>query len=93
MARGLSVEFKMYFKVDFETVIRGHHVYKSVWSPVIDQVLECKPDMRAEAKDHDANAIGVYLMANQKETLAGHIPIEISRLMKNLLKRRHQTNY
>ena len=86
MARGLSVEFKMYFKVDFETVIRGHHVYKSVWSPVIDQVLECKPDTRAEAKDHDANAIGVYLMANQKETLAGHIPIEISRLMKNFIE-------
>ena len=42
MARSLPVEFKMYFKVDFETVIRGHYVYKSVWSPVMDQVLECK---------------------------------------------------
>ena len=26
MARGLPVEFNMYFKVEVETVIRGHHV-------------------------------------------------------------------
>ena len=86
MARSLPMEFKMYFKVDFETVIRGHHVYKSVWSPVIDQVLECKRDMRAKAQDHYSNAIGVYLISNQKETLAGHIPIELSRLLKNFIE-------
>ena len=44
MARSFPMEFKMYFKVDFKTVIREHHVYKSVWSPVMDQVLECKRD-------------------------------------------------
>ena len=82
MARSLPMEFKMYFKVDFETVIRGHHVYKSVWSPVIDQVLECKRDTRAEAQDR----YSVYLISNQKETLAGHIPIELSRLLKNFIE-------
>ena len=55
----MPVEFKMYFKVDFDTVIRGHHVYKTVWTPVVDEVLECE-DTRAEAKEHDENAIGVY---------------------------------
>ena len=76
----------MYLKVDFETVIRGHHVYKSVWSPVMDQVLKCKRDTCAEAQEHDSNAIGVYLISNQEETLAGHVPIELSRLLKNFIE-------
>lgn len=74
MARSLPMEFKMYFKVDFETVIRGHHVYKSVWSPVIDQVLECKRDMRAEAQDHYSNAIGVYLYQTKRRRLLDIFP-------------------
>ena len=38
MARATLVEFKMYFKVDFDTVIRGHHVHKSVWTSVVDEI-------------------------------------------------------
>ena len=51
---------KTYFKVGFDTIIQGHHVYKSVWTPVVDEILECEKDTRAEAKDHDENAVGVY---------------------------------
>ena len=40
----------------------------------------------SEAQEHDSNAIGVYLMSNQKETLAGHVPIELSRLLKNFIE-------
>ena len=58
----------------------------SVWSPVMDQVLECKRDTRAEAQEHDSNAIGVYLISSQKETLSGHVPIELSRLLKNFIE-------
>ena len=92
MARALPVEFKMNFKVEYETVIRGHHVYKCVWTPVMDEKLECNKDTRAEAKEHDENAIGVYRItkqldvANQKKILVGHVPIELSRLMKNFLE-------
>jgi len=60
MARESPVEFKMYFKIHFETVIRGHHVYKHTWTPVLDEVLECEEDTRAEAKEYDSNSIGVY---------------------------------
>ena len=45
-----------------------------------------KRDTRAEAQEHDSNAIGVYLISNQKETLAGHVPIELSRLLKNFIE-------
>ena len=89
MARASPIEFKMYFKVHFETVIRGHHVYKHTWTPVIDQVLQCEKDNRAEAQEHDSNAVGVYLVTTQsdaKKTLAGHVPIELSHLLKNFLE-------
>ena len=44
------VDFKMYFKIRFETVIRGHHVCKHTWTHVLDQVFE-----------YDYNSIiGVY---------------------------------
>lgn len=50
----------MYFKVDSDTIIRGHHVYKSVWMPVADEILECEQDTHTEAKEYDENAIDVY---------------------------------
>ena len=81
----------MYFKVHFETVIRGHHVYKHTWTPVIDQVLQCEKDNCAEAQEHDSNAVGVYLVTTQsdtKKTLAGHVPIELSHLVKELPRSR-----
>ena len=43
---------------------------------------------RDEAKEHDVNAIGVYLVNKQledKKTLVGHVPIEFSCLLKNFL--------
>ena len=58
----------------------------------MDKKLECNKDTRAKAKEHDKNAISVYRItkqldvANQKKILVGHVPIELSRLMKNFLK-------
>ena len=82
----------MHFKVDFDTIIRGQNVYTSVWTPVLDEELECEGDTRTEAKEHDENAIGVYKPPDPKGTkqqnskmLAGHIPIELSCLLKNFL--------
>ena len=69
MARESPVEFKMYFKIHFETVIRGHQVYKRTWTPIFDQVLECEQDTRAEAREYDANAIGVYQEVKQPESM------------------------
>ena len=89
MARASPIAFKMYFKAHFETVIRGHHVYKQTWTPVINQVLQCEKDGRAEAQEHDSNAVVVYLVTTQsgvKKTLAGHVPIELSHLLKYFLE-------
>ena len=45
-------------------------------------VLSCKRDNRAEALEYDSNAVGVYKQSSEEgESLAGHVPIELSRLI------------
>ena len=52
--------------------VRGHHVYKCIWSPCVDELLEtfCEEDYK-----HDKYAVAVHL--NNCLTVVGHIPREI----------------
>ena len=62
-------------------------MYKYTWTPQINQVLQCEEDTRAEAKEYDANAIGVYVIkADANKTLAGHVTIELSHLLSYFLQ-------
>ena len=78
MSRALSVSYEMNFKIEFQTAIRGHHVYKDAWAPHIGQKLICKTDTREEAIEYDKNAIGVFKSTDEVTLLVGHLPIEIS---------------
>ena len=53
-------------------VIRGHYIYKSVWMPVLREVL---PLSTNEANDHNRFAVSV----NRGEQTVGHVPQELSR--------------
>ena len=100
MPRATPVEFKMYFKVDFDMVIRGHYVHKSVWTSVVDEMLQCGQDTRTEAKGHEENVISFYIppgpkgtkQPNSKKTLACHVPIELSRILNNFLRANTENN-
>ena len=60
MARTNGVpKCRLQYNVDFESVIRGHHVYKTVWKPEIGERLVCKKDDQEEAAVYDTNAIGI----------------------------------
>ena len=69
-------------EVQFISVIyvRGHHIYKSVWTPALEEKLICHKDDHKEAKQHDEYAIGTYLKANTGRELVGHVPMEPSYL-------------
>ena len=41
MARTQPVHFSMYYKIEFCTNIRGHHVYQTGWTPEIEERLIC----------------------------------------------------
>ena len=77
---------EQFFETKVGSVIRGHHIYKETWTPFVGEVLEVKPDMRNEARDHDPYAMGIYMInADEEEQLVGHVPIEISSLLYHFL--------
>ena len=90
MARAVALKFELVFRVDFQTNIRGHHVYKDVWVPAIGEQLICKKDTREEANEYDEDSIGVFKVAEEgedkKDLLVGHIPIELSKLLNQYLQ-------
>ena len=88
MARTQPVNFSMYYKIEFCTNIRGHHVYHTGWTPEIGERLICLKDNRSEAMEHNKHAIGVYKRVDkpdEKPKLVGHIPIECSALLDYFL--------
>ena len=52
--------------------VRGHHVYKRIWTPVNGQLLQ----VQAEAGNpHDSHAVSTV----HGDTVVGHMPRDISR--------------
>ena len=72
MSRTLPVIHEMDYGIEFQTAIRGHHIYKDVWVPCIGQNLICKTDTQEEPMEYDKNAIGVF-KSDDTETLVGHL--------------------
>ena len=63
-----------------DTVIRGHHVYKEIWTPSIGEVLRCEKE---EGNSHD-----LYAVAMKKgDSIVGHVPHAISTLCNLFLSR------
>ena len=50
-----------------ESVIRCHHVYKTIWTPVSGELLEV---MVEEGNSEDEYAVGIY----KSTILVGHVP-------------------
>ena len=63
----------MEFTFQFESVIRGHHVFKSVWTPYIGETLPLNIE---EGNSHDPNAVAIM----RYTAVVGHVPREISRV-------------
>ena len=68
----------------FESYVRGFHVYKTVWSPLIgEENLKCRHEQNDK---EDEFATDVYRNDLEKETLVGHMPRNISKFVHNFLK-------
>lgn len=57
------------------SIIRGHYVYKSIWSSNIGETIFTAPETNEEVKQYVKFLISVYKDANHK-ILVGHLPIE-----------------
>ena len=82
-------DFHLPFEINFKTIIRGHHIYKSIWTSSIGQVLLSQTDEWKEALDYDKYAAGISKRQEEdisKLSLVGHIPVELSKLLYQFLK-------
>ena len=51
----------------WESVVRGHHVYKAIWTPEIGEILECKQE-----RDNPKDLCAVSVI--EDDTIVGHVP-------------------
>ena len=77
-------KYDMYYKIEFNSVITGYHVYKRCSTPIMGETVLARKDTREEALDYDKYAIGIF--KEQEQKLVGHIPIELSQLIYHFLK-------
>jgi hypothetical protein len=68
-------------QLKFGSLIRGHHISLSKYTPSENDILECRQDTSTEAQCHDKYAIGVL----SNDTLVGHVPKEISSLLYHFI--------
>ena len=77
----------MMYKSYFTCGIRGHHAYKTNWTPVLNKMLDCKKDNQEEALCYNKHSIGI---CRKNGTLVGHIPVELSRLIDYFMKNKEE---
>ena len=59
------------YKID--SVVRGHHIYKTIWTPLLGEILEAE---REDESDHDEYTVAI----TRRGDVVRHVPREISRI-------------
>ena len=67
------------YTYEFPSSIRGHHVYKRVWTPVFGEVLKCSIE---DDNEEDTYAISVV----KSGKIIGHVPKEDAKVFYYFLK-------
>ena len=87
--KNIVKDFDLPFEINFKTIIRGHHVYRIIWTSSIGQVLQAQPDKRKEAVNYDKCAVVIFKRYEEdisKLSLVGQVPVELSKLLNQFLK-------
>ena len=75
MSQTATANFEMMYKIEFTCGIREHHVYKTTWTPKLNEKLNCKIDNHEEALSYNKHSVGVF---KKDGTLVGLIIFELS---------------
>ena len=68
------------FSYQKASVVKGHHVYKEMWTPHLGQVLQVRPE---EDNEHDEYAVAVV----KNGSVVGHVPRMMSQVCWYFLNR------
>ena len=60
------------FSYQKASVVRGHHIYKTIWTPTVGETLQLRAE---DTNEHDEHAIAVI----KSGTTVGHVPHSMSR--------------
>ena len=63
-----SFTYKLVYKIKFDAPVRGHHIYKEIWTSQKDDILYCKKNYHSERLDIDKYIAGIY----KQDRLVGH---------------------
>ena len=66
--------------MEIQSIMRGHHIYKVLWTPVIGEELTVTPE---ENNNHNRHTIAVM----KGGEVVGHVPRELSRILYFFLRR------
>ena len=67
----------------FSAAVRGFHIYKPIWKPKEDELLEFSHE---KDNPYDSFSIKVFKPDSPAE-IVGHLPMEISRITKFIINR------
>ena len=67
--------------VSIESCVRGFHIYKEMWNPVIGEMLACQPQF---GNIHDPYAVA---MVPSNSSIVGHVPHHISAVCNFFIQR------
>ena len=62
----------------FESVVRGHHIYKTIWTPSLGEILMVFPE---PLNDHGRHAVCV----KKDDVIVGHVSREQAKTMWHFL--------
>ena len=68
------------FTFEYESMIRGHHIYKSIWTPIVGETLSL---ISGDTNEHDVYAVGLV----KDDVIVGHAPREVSKIFHFFLRR------
>ena len=71
---------KMSFSFTYNSCVRGHHVYKAIWTPKLNEELLCR---REPGNKEDLHAVATM----KDDVVVGHVPRKISTLCSSFIKR------
>ena len=69
----------MEFSFQMESVIRGHHASKTVWTPFVGEVLSLSLE---SGNAHDRFAVSIV----KNDAVVGHVPRELSQVFFHFMQ-------
>ena len=68
------------FEHTLESSVRGHHVYKDVWTPILHEWLQTRQELGNAEDEYAVGVIKSDPSSLNSELTVGHVPRELSRI-------------